>query len=890
MLRPVFPRLVSLCLLVLALGGGPAAHAAEPGILRAILGNGLRVIIVRNTLAPVVATSVNYLVGSDETPDGFPGTAHAQEHMMFRGSAGLSADQLADIGSIMGGNFNANTRESVTQYLFTVPAEDLDVALHIEALRMADVTDDQKDWETERGAIEQEVAQDASNPSYVMYDKLRHALFTGTPYAHDALGSKDSFDKTTGAMLKNFRDAWYAPNNAILIVVGDVSPGATLAKIKTLFGAIRPKPLPARSVLTLKPLDKTPIALETDRPTATRLLAMRLPGLDSPDFPALELLTDVLASRRGDLYGLVPQGKALGAGFSLDPLPRASIATASISVAPGDDLDAAEGRLRAVLQRVARDGVPAELVTAAKIQERRQSEFQKNSIAALASVWADAVALYGLASPDDDLVRIEKVTPAEVNRVAREYLNLDEAVPVTMTPRPGGRPVAGGTGFGGQEAIALGEAKPTALPQWAEAALKRTAVPRSTLHPVVSTLPNGITLIVQPETVSDTVSVYGHIKNRPETETLAGKDGVASILASLFGYGTQTLDRIAFQAALDDIGASERAGADFSVQTLSQDFDKGVALLADNQLHPAFPGQAMTVVREQLRQVAAARLHTPSFLVSKSLREALFPKDDPSLREPVPESIASLTLDDVQTYYHTAFRPDLTTIVVMGKITPARARAVIEKYFGGWKAEGPEPNTDLPSVPSNVAQTLAVPDESRVQDSVTLAENFALTRKDPDYYALALGNAVLSGGFYSTRFSIALRKTTGLVYSVGASLQTGKTRSVYVVDYACDPANVSKAHEVVVRELKGMQDTLVPEDELNRVRAMLLRQIPLGEASEAQIARGFSGRRDLDLPLDEPTIAAKRYAALSAAEVQAAFRKWIRPGDLVRVSQGPAPP
>ena len=108
---------------------------------------------------PVVATSVNYMVGSEETPAGFPGTAHAQEHMMFRGSPGLSADQLANIGSIMGGDFNANTRESLTQYLYTVPSEDLDVALHIESLRMKAVADAQSEWDHERGAIEQEVAQ-----------------------------------------------------------------------------------------------------------------------------------------------------------------------------------------------------------------------------------------------------------------------------------------------------------------------------------------------------------------------------------------------------------------------------------------------------------------------------------------------------------------------------------------------------------------------------------------------------------------------------------------------------------------------------------------------------------------------------------------------------------
>ena len=154
----------------------PRAVTAEmtpSGVLRATLANGLQVVIVRNPLAPVAATSVNYLVGSDETPPGFPGTAHAQEHMMFRGSPGLTADQLADIGSVIGGNFNANTREGLTQYLYTVPAEDLDVALHIEAIRMQAVLDSKEEWDHERGAIEQEVAQDVSEPSYILYEKVR---------------------------------------------------------------------------------------------------------------------------------------------------------------------------------------------------------------------------------------------------------------------------------------------------------------------------------------------------------------------------------------------------------------------------------------------------------------------------------------------------------------------------------------------------------------------------------------------------------------------------------------------------------------------------------------------------------------------------------------------
>src|SRR3984893_769502 len=155
---PLAALIPLICCMAAALSVGRAAESAaeDTAVLRATLTNGLRVVIVRNALAPVVATAVNYLVGSNEAPAGFPGTAHAQEHMMFRGSAGLSADQLADIGSIMGGEFNANTSEGMTQSRFTVPSTDLDSALHIEALRMADVTDSQEGWDQERGAIEQE--------------------------------------------------------------------------------------------------------------------------------------------------------------------------------------------------------------------------------------------------------------------------------------------------------------------------------------------------------------------------------------------------------------------------------------------------------------------------------------------------------------------------------------------------------------------------------------------------------------------------------------------------------------------------------------------------------------------------------------------------------------
>jgi zinc protease len=137
--------------------------------------------------------------------------------------------------------------------------------------------------------------------------------------------------------------------------------------------------------------------------------------------------------------------------------------------------------------------------------------------------------------------------------------------------------------------------------------------------------------------------------------------------------------------------------------------------------------------------------------------------------------------------------------------------------------------------------------------------------------------------------SIDLRKNAGLVYSVGSSLQIGRTRGTYAVQYASDPQNVSKAAQMVVNDIRTMQTTPVSEDELALSKRLLLRQIPLGEDSIPDIARGLLGRRELDLPLDEPTRAAQRYIDLTPAEVQKAFAKWLRPDDLVRVTQGPAP-
>jgi zinc protease len=868
---------------------GQEKHAANSDVTRATLENGLRVVIIRDPLAPVVTVEENFLAGGNETPAGFPGMAHAQEHMAFRGCAGVTADQTAAIYAQLGGAGNADTQQNITQYFTTLPASDLGIALRMDAACMRNIDDSQEEWGKERGAIEQEVARDLSNPTYKFITRLNEDMFSGTVYSHDALGTKESFDATTGEMLKDFYKKWYAPNNAILVITGDVEPGAVLAQVKEFYGDIPRKTLPAHAEVTLPPVKAESFTLDSNLPYLLAFVSYRVPGTESPDFAAIQILSDVLGSQRGNLYALVPQGKALDTGFGLvETYAKASVAYSAAALPAAADAKPVIAEMRKIMSDYAANGVPAELVEAAKRKEIAGAEFRRNSIPGLAAAWSEALASEGRNSPDDDIEAMKHVTPEDVNRVAKKYLVDQESIAAELKPQPTGAPVSA-HGFGGGEELTAAPTKAVELPPWAASKLLTLEKPRPEPLPADVTLPNGLRLIVRTEKITPTITVQGFVRNDPDMETANGKEGVNDVLDELFSYGTKTLDRLAFQKALDDIAADESAGFDFSLEVLKPDFARGVHLLADNELNPALPEEAFNVIQPQTAQYLAGQMRSPGFKTTRALDTALYPPNDPVLREATPQTVSSLTLEDVKQYYAKVLRPDLTTIVVIGDITPAEARSAIEKEFGEWKATGAKPEVDLPRVPSNKPSAANVPDPSQLQDTVNLSETVGITRFDPDYYPLQMGNHVLGGGFYATRLYHDLRQVNGYVYNVDVHMSADKTRTIYTVSYGCDPKNVSKARELIQRDLIAMQRENVTDAELQQAKALLLRQIPLSESSEGSVARGLLGRAEIGLPLDEPVRGAQIYYSMSADQVKAAFAKWIRPDGFVQIVRGPAP-
>jgi zinc protease len=260
-------------------------------------------------------------------------------------------------------------------------------------------------------------------------------------------------------------------------------------------------------------------------------------------------------------------------------------------------------------------------------------------------------------------------------------------------------------------------------------------------------------------------------------------------MRGLFDYGTEAHDRLAYQEATDAIAAQISAGPNFSLRVLTPAFEDGMRLLAENELHPAFPPDAFTVVRGQLAQSVAGQMRTPDYRVRMALKRAILPEDDPSLRQPTPDSLMALRPDDLRAYYIATFRPDLTTIVIVGDVTPEQALRVVADTFGAWHASGPTPIIDLPPVVPSKPSSARVPDGNALQDSVTLAETLALPVTSPDRYTLLLGNTILGSGF-SSRLYRDLRIQSGYVYSVGSSLDWSRSRADYSVSFGADTANV----------------------------------------------------------------------------------------------------
>lgn len=893
MKKIVFALVVGVALVALAACSSTqtpsegVSSTSSSNVLKTTLDNGLKVVVVRDAFAPVATQQITYFAGGNQAPEGFPGIAHAQEHMMFRGSPGLTKNQLSGIYARMGGDMNAFTTNNITSYFFTVPAQDINVALHVGALRMAGVNDAQAQWEKERGAIEQEVARDYSSPIFQLLRKMRSHLFAGTPYVNTALGTKASFDKLTGKHLEAFHKKWYAPNNAMLVVTGDVDPQAVFAKVKKLYGDIPSRDIPKQQSITLAPVEATTFSTPSDQPYGIVLVAFRMPGYASPDYPAARLAADALSSKRGPIQALRYEGKALFAGFQMRTFPDTGFGVALALYPSNGDADSVRQALVDAIGKVQKNGIKPEILNAAKQRAILNQALQTNSISGLAMAWTNALALADLNSPHEALERLREVTPKQANALIKKRLDLSQAVTLIAKPTPGSKPTSG-KGFGGKESFGGAPEGKVNLPSWAEKAFAKLPQPKPFLEPIDMTLDNGLRLVVQPLKNSHSVSLYGAVHQNENLQAEKGKEGIGGVLGALFSYGPEGMSRLEFAAAQDKIGAEMSVGPSFSLKVLPQHFHAGVKLLADDLLHPSLPKKAFKKQQLLHARQAAGRKSSPSFKFSRAVQKALLPNNDPALRLATFKTIGSLTHEELEQYYGKVYRPDMTTIVVVGDITPAKAKEAVKKYFGDWQAKGPSLELDYGPIPLSQKSHTLVPDSLKKQNKVVLAETLdsSMNYTNPDHFALELANYYLSGGFYATPLYRVLREKLGLVYNVGSSFDFDRNRATFSLYYGSYPDKVDEAREAAIKVLEDTLSEPLTAKELHLAKSIGLRRIQLAKQSVGGIARGWISRSQDGLPLDWSYVMARHFEKLTAPQIQQALKKYLDPDRLSTIVLG----
>ena len=406
------------------------------------LANGLRVIIAQDRSAPVFSVAVNYNVGSRDERRGRTGFAHLFEHMMFKGSANVGAFEHPLLVFNNGGNMNGTTSKDRTLYYETLPANQLDLALFLEADRMRSLDITRENLDNQRNAVQEERRLGVDNQPYGKTgETLDELAFDNFAYEHSVIGSMQDLEAASIEDVSSFFKTYYAPNNAVLAIVGDVDPKEALAKARKYFEAI-PSQTPPPAVDLSEPPQQAErrVVLEDPLARLARLdMAYKVPPSLTADDDALGVLATILASGRSSrMYETIVRQRQLspginaGKGESRGPGLLRVIATLS----PGQDMAALEGAIDAEIEKVKTAPI------ADWEMEKARSAARRNLVASLQSSLQRAILLsqYALFYNDPALIntradRIAAVTAADVQRVARQYLTKHNRTVVVTNPK-----------------------------------------------------------------------------------------------------------------------------------------------------------------------------------------------------------------------------------------------------------------------------------------------------------------------------------------------------------------------------------------------------------------------------------------------------------------------
>ncbi len=863
--------------------GGPGDH----GIFTTQLGNGLKVVVVEDHAAPVVQTAVWYHFGSlDETP-GKTGLAHALEHMMFRGSEHISAGGLDDIVARLGAQMNAETSYDDTHFYFVMPADKVNVGLSIESDRMQHLLLEQSQWQIERGAVLNELAGDEGSPFYNLLQRVRAAAYPNEPNGRTPIGKRPDIEKATSADIGTYYHEWYAPNNATLVVAGDVDHAAIFASAQRYFGSIAPKKLPAHHETHPTPATHGAV-VESSLPFPFEVLdlAYAIPGDTEKGEPAISTLATLIPNQLSPFYqALVQSNVALAIEADSDTQLKGGLLNVFIVLNPGHSSAEAQTIFQSTLDHLLQSGFSDDLVNAAKRLTIAERLYSADSIGGIGDLAGYTYGIVGEKVNDED-TRLAALTSDELLSTTKRYLSTPTVVGHLRSTSSQSQ----GSSQKSDAAASDDFSKRVPNGPILEAADIRQAIhapssERSKLNPVQFTLSNGIRVIVQEKHDRPTFVLHGTIDSSPAFAPL-GKEGIVRLASSVADYGSANYPFAQRRRAIDQLGAVVNSGQDFSARGLARDFPTIVNILADGEEHPTFADPWFALERDQLANSLQSEDTISGVMVERAYLGLLASNDDPSLRHATSGTVSTITRDDLLSFAKTYWRPDLTTIAVVGDVTPAQVRSALTTAFAAWNADGTKPNPhNLPFPAAHRGHDYVGTGSSQVY--IRLGQP-AVSRTNPDYDTFLVLNQILgASGSFESRLWQELRQKRGLVYTVGSSVTADGDRGDFRIEINASPSRVVEAVRFVRSELERFQTQPVSSTELEEAKLRLVSNALLDEASaDGQVSQLLDIATN-DLPADYYRNLNERFGRITAADVQRVAKKYLDPSQLVQIYAGP---
>ena len=891
------------------------------------LSNGLRVVVHTDRKAPVVAVSVWYNVGSKDEPAGRTGFAHLFEHLMFNGSENAPGDYFAPLREIGATDFNGTTWFDRTNYFQTVPRNALERALYLESDRMGFLLGavTQENLTNQIGVVQNEKRQGDNQPyGLVEYAQLEGLFPQGHPYHHSTIGSMADLSAATLDTVRDWFRSKYGPNNAVLVLAGDVNAAEARPLVERYFGPIPRGPVNNPAQADIPTLRQRVDVQMRDRVANVRLYRnWAVPGLTAEDQVPLQVGAAILgglASSRLDNALVRGEQSAVRVAAFLQPFHRLSMFEIQVDVKEGQDVDAVSRRLDALVADFVRTGPTQDEVRRAVM---RALSGRVQGLEQVGGFGGKAVALAeGMLYANDPnfyrtrLEQLARVTPEQVRAAMQRWLSRPVlAIRVDKGERPayqeapgqgsrasfvGGS--GGGGGGGGTDEVQAAQPAPAAPPA-------RTGT-REPMPAVTGTLPvqfpaterarlsNGIQVIYARRAAVPVTRVAVEF-NAGIAADPANRLGTQAMMLNLMEEGTTHLNSVQLAEAQERLGATINTGASLdrttvSLTALSTQLGASLDLLADVIRNPAFAPAEVERIRQQQLSGIRQEMTTPQGMALRALPGLIYGNAHP-YGKPFTGSgdlpvVQSLTRDELVRFHQTWIRPDNATIFVVSDLPLAQLRPLLQARFGTWRpAPGVARGVKAFNVPTPAPRPrIVLINRPQSPQSIILAGQIIPAEGTQDLLNLTAANEALGGSFLA-RINMELRERRGWSYGARGAPNLVEHQVPYIIQAPVQSnqtgPSIAAAREMVTGFLTSSG---VTDEEMNRIILGNTRQLPGQFETSGAVLGALRSNALYRRPDNYWSTIADRYRGMDKATLDATARRYINPNNFVWVVVGDA--